>query len=99
MAISSAAELVQALRASAILDRKQSDELVRDVPGRFADARALARALVRRNWVTPFQINQLFLGRGHELTLGPYVLLERVGEGGMGQVFKARHQKLNRLVA
>jgi serine/threonine-protein kinase len=25
------------------------------------------------------------------LTLGPYVVLHRIGEGGMGQVFKARH--------
>src|SRR5262249_34473966 len=34
-----------------------------------------------------------------ELVLGPYVLLERLGQGGAGQVFKARHQKMNRLAA
>ncbi len=49
--------------------------------------------------MTPYQINQVFLERGQDLNLGPYVLLERVGEGGMGQVFKARHRKLNRHVA
>ena len=49
--------------------------------------------------MTPYQINQLLQGRGHELVLGPYLILERLGEGGAGQVFKARHQKMNRVVA
>src|SRR5258708_980048 len=66
---------------------------------RFPEARALAGELVKRNWLTPYQVNQLFQGRGASLVLGQYVLLERIGEGGMGQVFKARHQRLERTVA
>ena len=38
-------------------------------------------------------------GRGEELLLGSYVLLERLGEGGMGEVFKARNWKLGQTVA
>src|SRR5262249_43345592 len=31
--------------------------------------------------------------------IGPYILLERLGEGGAGQVYKARHQRMDRIAA
>lgn len=34
-----------------------------------------------------------------ERTLGNYILLEKIGAGGMGQVYKARHQRMDRVVA
>ena len=33
------------------------------------------------------------------MTLGPYEVLEPIGAGGMGEVFRARDAKLNRDVA
>src|SRR5262249_56407727 len=41
----------------------------------------------------------LLSGRGPMLVLGPYVVLDKIGEGGMGAVFKARQTRANRVVA
>lgn len=91
--------LVDAIRQSHLLSAAQLEAITLDLQGRFREPRALASELLQRNWLTAFQVNQMLQGRGAELTLGPYILLERLGEGGAGHVFKARHQKVDRLVA
>jgi WD40 repeat protein/serine/threonine protein kinase len=97
MALSPVASFLEALRTTELLPPARLDEATRE-GARLKDFRVLARNLLQRGWLTPFQANQLVQGRGADLILGPYVLLERLGEGARGQVFKARHRIMNRVV-
>jgi len=96
--IDSTLSLIDTLRELRLLLPGQTDELPH-LQDRFSEPKAFARELLQRGWLTPYQINQIFLGHGGGLVLGQYNLLERLGEGGMGTVFKARHQRLERVVA
>ena len=55
--------------------------------------------LVEKGWATRFQADALLAGKPETLVVGPYLLLDVLGEGGMGRVFKARHVRLGRVDA
>jgi serine/threonine protein kinase/WD40 repeat protein len=97
--ITSVATVLATATQCGLLSPGQLAELTPHFAARLAEPRLLAKELLQRGWLTPYQINQLLQGRGRDLVLGGYVLLERLGEGGAGQVFKARHQKLGRFAA
>lgn len=59
------------------------------------DDRLLADILVEQHVLTAYQAEQLCAGRT-KLTLGPYLCTDFIGQGGMGQVFKAVHQVMGR---
>jgi WD40 repeat protein len=89
--------VVGELAAHALLppDRLRAAESL--APG--ASAAGLVGELVGRGWLTPFQAGLVLAGRAGELVLGDYVLLDRLGAGGMGEVFKARDRQLDRVAA
>lgn len=75
------------------------DELARISADESADAMKLADDLVTSGALTPFQLDAITSGRLSDLKLGNYDLLAKLGAGGMGTVFKARHRKLKRVAA
>ena len=66
---------------------------------RPGDGEQLARLLIKLKKLTKFQAEQIYAGKGKALTLGNYVILDKLGQGGMGMVLKARHRRMDRIVA
>jgi serine/threonine protein kinase len=99
MPVPTAAEMLDFLEEHGFLPPELPPLAGTDGAAVFADAHSLARALVDRDLLTPYQANQFLQGRGGELLLGPYRILDRLGEGGMGQVFQAHHVCMDRIIA
>ncbi len=59
----------------------------------------LARGLVEAGILTYFQAEQFLRGKWRGFTIGKYRILERLGQGGMGMVYLAEHQKMKHRVA
>lgn len=64
-----------------------------------AEHRVLLPILVRHGLLTDYQAARIEAGRTHGLVLGNYRVLDRLGAGGMGVVFKAEHIDMRRQVA
>lgn len=90
------AELLNTMRRLALLTPEQLGALNANS---YLNARALARDLLQRGWLTPLQANLLLQNRSADLLVGPYLLFEKIGQGGAGDVYKARHQHMERIVA
>jgi serine/threonine-protein kinase len=95
MTASTASEpILSILRNHHLLTDDQHRSLVGEV-----DPEDLLAELQQRGWLTAYQADRLRRARPDELVLGPYVILDQLGEGGMGRVYKARETAGNRLVA
>ncbi|MBC7815755.1 MAG: serine/threonine protein kinase, partial [Planctomycetaceae bacterium] len=94
-------QFTQRLTSSGVM----SDDELRDwiaaapIEKRPNDGEALARELVKQKKLTKFQAEQIYAGKEKSLTLGNYLLLDKLGQGGMGMVLKARHKRMARVVA
>ncbi|MBL8792299.1 MAG: serine/threonine protein kinase, partial [Planctomycetia bacterium] len=87
------------LREHTLLEAAQANELPSLVQAAGRDVNRLTQELLRRGWLTPWQAGQVLAGRAAQLSFGPYLLTDRLGEGGAGQVFQARHRRMRRRVA
>ena len=96
-----------AIVASGLLTAEQLDDARRNLnanPPGTADSAELSREdqlaeyLIESGLLNAWQVDQLKSGRT-KFTLGPYRVIDSLGQGGMGQVFKAEHSLMGRIVA
>ncbi len=95
------ADILPIIRNSGALSEKQFLEVRTKVhSGELpAESKALARRLVQDGILTEYQSKRFLIGKSHGLLVGKYVILDRLGSGAMGRVYRAHHQLMGRVVA
>ncbi len=91
-------ELLTNIRKSGLITAAQLESTLADAPLEETPSEYLSR-LVKNNHITQYQSEKLAVGKYKGFVLGPYVILDRIGGGGMGHVFLAEHSAMRRNVA
>src|SRR5216684_3042587 len=80
------------LRRSNLIDRGQLDQVIGEFLNKNTGAEppALAEYLVGQGILTDFQAERLLQGKTQGFVLGPFTLMDALGTGSMGTVYKAQ---------
>ncbi|AMV39429.1 serine/threonine-protein kinase [Planctomyces sp. SH-PL62] len=94
-------DLLPVLQSSGVLSERMFEEISSRVDsGEYpADPNGLAERLVRDRLLTAYQARRLLANKAYGMLVGRYVILDRIGAGSMGRVYKAHHQMMDRVVA
>ncbi len=94
-------DFLQAIRSSSILPEPQIEKLEASVAAGEppTEPAELSANLVKDGILTEYQARQIHKGRPQALIVGSYVILDFLGKGTMGKVYKARHRMMGRVVA
>jgi len=94
-------DLLALMRASGVVGEKPLGEIRQKVlQGDYPmDAAELAERLIEDGVITAYQARRFLSNKSSGLVVGRYVILDRIGSGSMGRVYKARHLMMDRTVA
>jgi serine/threonine-protein kinase len=89
------------LRRSNLIDRGQLDQVIGEYLARHpgVEPPALAEHLIGKGILTSFQADRLLQGKTQGFVLGPFTLMDALGTGSMGTVYKAISKTDNRCYA
>lgn len=91
-------QFLQVLTQSKLLDADRVSQFVEAEGGELTPAQ-LAERLTAAGLITRLQAHNLLAGRTQGYFVGPYKLLEKLGNGATGQVYLAEHVHMRRRVA
>jgi serine/threonine-protein kinase len=91
------AQFLQGLKQSRLL----ADGEVRELERAYASSNLadLIEKLIADEKLTRYQVNRLLQGDWRGLVVGSYQILDELGRGSVGKVYKARHTMMERVVA
>ncbi|GIW82552.1 MAG: hypothetical protein KatS3mg105_4359 [Gemmatales bacterium] len=91
-------QFVSGLQASGLMTAAEVEEIRASINS-HGDINSAAERLIRQKKLTPFQAQELIAGNASNLVFGDYLVLDKIGEGGMGTVYKARHRQTGKVAA
>src|SRR4051794_38446352 len=94
----SALELVRTLDENRVLDAACLQE-IEPIVRLYKEGTGVPQKPVEDDRLTEYRAECVLTGQAAELRFADYRLIEPIGQGGMGEVFKAAHLRLGRIVA
>ena len=94
-------QFIHTLVHSGLMTTEEVDAFIDGFPpeDRPTDGEGLAKLLFQRKKLTKFQTQCVYQGKTKGLIVGNYLVLDKIGAGGMGHVYKAQHKRMKRVVA
>ncbi|MGA2030926.1 MAG: bifunctional serine/threonine-protein kinase/formylglycine-generating enzyme family protein [Thermoguttaceae bacterium] len=94
-------QFIERLSESGLMSAAEISAFQQGLPPdkRPRDVQQFAQALIQQGKLTKYQAAAVYQGKTKGLVFGEYVVLDKLGEGGMGVVLKAQHRRMKRTVA
>src|SRR4051812_17822204 len=88
---------LQNLCNSGLYSRQEIDSTLNELPEPQADdGKVFVEHMIAAGNLTPFQADAVRERHFDELVIGYYQILDRLGAGGMGKLYKGRHRRMGR---